>query len=101
MGNSWISPVDSTLSWGPMLYEVSLVDEKGRDAINVQAQYTKTVFDEGKYAQSTNEWRRTQNVVFSRTDGVDFYNVINKVQRGFKKNIRTMEGNVTKNVFKS
>lgn len=99
MGNSWISPVDSTLSWGPMLYEVSLVDEKGRDAINVQAQYTKTVFDQGNYAQSTNEWRRTQNVVFSRTDGVDFYNVINKVTRSIRENGRTMAGNYLKEVY--
>lgn len=92
MGNSWISPVDSTLSWGPMLYEMSLVDENGLEAINRQANVTKQAFDQGKFAQSTSEWARTQNVVFQKTDGVDFYNVINKVERGFLKSRRTIMG---------
>ncbi|XP_077286830.1 retinoid-inducible serine carboxypeptidase-like isoform X1 [Arctopsyche grandis] len=90
MGNSWISPVDSTLSWGPLLYEMSLVDEGGLEAINRQANYTKQVFDQGQFAQSTSEWARTQNVVFQKTDGVDFYNVINKVERGFLRSGRTI-----------
>ncbi|KAI4973209.1 hypothetical protein ZWY2020_028917 [Hordeum vulgare] len=29
LGDSWISPEDSVLSWGPLLYQLSRIDEKG------------------------------------------------------------------------
>lgn len=80
MGNFWISPIDSTLSWGPFLYQMSLVDEDGLAAINHQARLTKTAFTEEKYAKATDEWGETQNVINLKTDGVDFYNVMNKVK---------------------
>lgn len=91
MGNSWISPVDSTLSWAPFLYQVSLVDEKGEEEILRQAEYTKQVFDQGQYEQATDEWATTEYVILDKTDGVDFYNILTKMQKGslnHKRSIR-------------
>lgn len=90
MGNSWISPVDSTLSWAPFLYQVSLVDEKGEKEILRQAEYTKQVFDQGLYEQSTDEWAMTEYVILDKTDGVDFYNILTKMERGSYRNKRTI-----------
>lgn len=37
MGNAWTHPLDSTLTWANFLFEMSLVDEAGRDAIQEAA----------------------------------------------------------------
>jgi serine carboxypeptidase 1 len=81
MGNAFISPLDSTLSWAPFLYQVSLVDEAGMEKILTQAMYTKEVYDSGDYAGATTQWSITQYDVLEVTDGVDFYNVLNKVTK--------------------
>lgn len=90
MGNSWISPIDSTLSWGPFLYKMSLVDEEGMEAINQQAQITKAMYSEKKYANAFDEWRKTQHVVNLKTDGVDYYNVLTKIKRS--ENSKNLNG---------
>ncbi|XP_077286661.1 retinoid-inducible serine carboxypeptidase-like [Arctopsyche grandis] len=91
MGNSWISPVDSVLSWAPFLYQVSLVDDKGEKEILSQAEYTKQVFDQGLYEQATDEWATTEYVILDKTDGVDFYNILTKMERGSSHNKRTIK----------
>lgn len=76
MGNAWISPVDSTMTWGPLLYQMSLVDEPGLEAIQTAATSCKKAVDEGRWTQATTLWRRTQRVVLTETHNVDFYDIL-------------------------
>ncbi|RVE46147.1 hypothetical protein evm_009221 [Chilo suppressalis] len=79
MGNAWISPVDATLTWAPLLLAAGLVDDAGHDAILAGAREAERLFNAGMYVQSTNQWRQTQWTVFQRTTNVDFYNILTKM----------------------
>jgi len=76
MGNAWISPIDSTLTWGGLLYWMSLVDEQGHDAIQRAAEQTEVAVNEGRWFDATRLWRATQSVVLLRSHYVDFYNIL-------------------------
>ncbi|XP_052754687.1 retinoid-inducible serine carboxypeptidase-like [Galleria mellonella] len=79
MGNAWISPVDSTLTWGPLLLAAGLVDQEGYEHIQSEARKAESLFNEGQYVSSTQQWAATQRAVFQRTTSVDFYNILTKM----------------------
>ncbi|XP_047019709.1 retinoid-inducible serine carboxypeptidase-like isoform X1 [Helicoverpa zea] len=79
MGNAWISPVDATLTWGPLLLAAGLVDQDGHDEIQSHAREAERLFNEGLYEQSTMQWAATQQAVFRGTTRVDFYNILTKM----------------------
>ncbi|KAG8048337.1 hypothetical protein GUJ93_ZPchr0008g11820 [Zizania palustris] len=76
LGNSWISPEDSVLSWGPLLYQVSRVDENGlgrcdRLAKQISAQLETTEFEEAEKS-----WNDLENAVLEEANSIDFYNFL-------------------------
>uniref|UniRef100_A0A0B6Y7W4 Carboxypeptidase n=1 Tax=Arion vulgaris TaxID=1028688 RepID=A0A0B6Y7W4_9EUPU len=76
MGDSWISPVDSTNSWGPYLYATSLVDAYGLNNINKAAKTIEELVKQGKYTEATDAWGAAEGVVEDETGGVNFYNIL-------------------------
>ena len=76
MGDSWISPMDSVLTWGPYLFSTSLVDEVGLRNINKSAVETNAAAMAGKWLESTQLWGQTETVVEANAAGVNFYNVL-------------------------
>ncbi|XP_068708959.1 retinoid-inducible serine carboxypeptidase-like [Montipora capricornis] len=76
LGDSWISPVDSVLSWGPYLYAFSQLDDKDLKQVNAAAQATADAVASGQYAKATQLWDETENVIEKTTDHVDIYNVL-------------------------
>ncbi|XP_072939042.1 retinoid-inducible serine carboxypeptidase-like [Epargyreus clarus] len=79
MGNAWISPVDSTLTWGPLLLAAGLVDQQGYENIQRAARAAERLFNEGRYVESTAQWAATQREVFGATTNVDFYDILTKM----------------------
>lgn len=79
MGNAWISPVDATLTWGPLLLAAGLVDKAGYESIQREAREAERLFNLGLYVNSTQQWARTQRAVFDATTSVDFYNILTKM----------------------
>lgn len=79
MGNAWISPVDATLTWGPLLLAAGLVDQAGHDHIQANAREAERLFNAGLYYESTAQWAATQQAVFRGTTRVDFYDIVNKM----------------------
>ncbi|KAJ4445349.1 hypothetical protein ANN_07154 [Periplaneta americana] len=79
LGDSWISPIDSVLTWAPFLLQTGMVDTEGHDYIDSYAQQTKAALDNGQYEQATDLWGATENAIFVATDGIDFYNILTKV----------------------
>lgn len=79
MGNAWISPVDATLTWGPLLLAAGLVDQAGHDQIQYAAKEAERLFNIGEYYESTQQWRATQRAVFNATSNVDFYDILTKM----------------------
>ncbi|XP_077287737.1 retinoid-inducible serine carboxypeptidase-like [Arctopsyche grandis] len=81
MMGSWISPVDTVLSLAPFLYQTSLIDENGRDKVENHAEYLKSLYDDRHYYQTTLEWFNLLNTIYYVTDGVDFANIITKMEK--------------------
>ena len=76
MGDSWISPMDSVLTWGPYLFSTSLVDEYGLNKINQSAVRTNAAALAGNWTQSTALWSLTEDIVEANAAGVNFYNIL-------------------------
>ncbi|CAD5123676.1 DgyrCDS11999 [Dimorphilus gyrociliatus] len=76
MGDSWISPLDSVLSWAPYLYSTSLVDILGYQKVNNKALDIKSLLSDGKFKEATNQWSELESIIESETAGVDFYNIL-------------------------
>lgn len=88
MGDSWISPIDSTLSWAPYLLSLGFVDEDGYEKINKYAVRTKKAFDAGNFYQSSDLWYQTEVAVDQTTKGVDFYNVLVDIPRSDSESLK-------------
>nr|DBA21821.1 TPA: hypothetical protein GDO54_012950 [Pyxicephalus adspersus] len=76
LGDSWISPIDSVISWGPYLYSISLLDENGLRAVQKAADSVQDALNKGKYEEATDLWSMTEDVIEENTDGVNFYNIL-------------------------
>ncbi|CAO1324803.1 unnamed protein product [Diamesa hyperborea] len=82
LGDAWISPIDSTLSWAPYLLQMGFVDVDGYEKIHKSALRTQQALKDKKYFQATDLWYRTEFVLLEVTHGVDFYNVL--FETGFR-----------------
>uniref|UniRef100_T1J5M9 Carboxypeptidase n=1 Tax=Strigamia maritima TaxID=126957 RepID=T1J5M9_STRMM len=78
LGDSWISPVDTVLSWGPYLYSTSLLDGRGLSVVNTAANLTKQAVDSGDFKKATELFQTLEQVVSKETNGVNFYNILKK-----------------------
>ncbi|XP_029456561.1 retinoid-inducible serine carboxypeptidase isoform X2 [Rhinatrema bivittatum] len=78
LGDSWISPIDSVLTWGPYLYSTSLLDDEGYVEVMTAAKQVLDAMSRGKYKEATELWSKTEDVIEQNTDGVSFYNILTK-----------------------
>ncbi|KAF9594652.1 hypothetical protein IFM89_034335 [Coptis chinensis] len=74
VGDSWISPEDFVLSWGPLLKDVSRLDTIGVVKSNSLAQQIKKQLEDGQYVDATNSWSELEGVISRYSNSVDFYN---------------------------
>uniref|UniRef100_A0A8C1GYJ7 Carboxypeptidase n=1 Tax=Cyprinus carpio TaxID=7962 RepID=A0A8C1GYJ7_CYPCA len=63
LGDSWISPIDSVMTWGPYLYSTSLLDDNGLDEVTKAANAVLEAVKQGQYRKATDMWSITENVV--------------------------------------
>ncbi|XP_044531006.1 retinoid-inducible serine carboxypeptidase [Gracilinanus agilis] len=78
LGDSWISPIDSVLSWGPYLYSMSLLDDKSLSEVSKVAEKIIEAMNMGLYDWATELWGKAEMLVEQDTDGVNFYNILTK-----------------------
>ncbi|XP_015125163.1 retinoid-inducible serine carboxypeptidase [Diachasma alloeum] len=80
LGDSWISPMDSVMSWAPFLLSTGMIDRRGVLAIEKAAVETQRAVDEGRWRAATSLWAYTENVIVNVTGNIDFYNILEKKQ---------------------
>lgn len=85
LGDSWISPVDSVLMWGPYLYAVSQLDDKDLKLVNQAAQATADAIAKGHYVKATDLFYQTEAVIAKTTDDVNVYNILRHHSPPFPK----------------
>ncbi|XP_005394121.1 PREDICTED: retinoid-inducible serine carboxypeptidase [Chinchilla lanigera] len=78
LGDSWISPVDSVLSWGPYLYSMSLLDDTGLAEVSTIAEKVLAAVNNKLYKEATQLWGEAEMVIEKNADGVNFYNILTK-----------------------
>ncbi|KAH8505744.1 hypothetical protein H0E87_012813 [Populus deltoides] len=76
LGDSWISPEDFVFTWGPLLKDLSRMNSNGLNSSNSLAVKIQQQLAEGKYEDATSTWRELEDVVFSNSNNVDFYNFL-------------------------
>ncbi|KAM7386132.1 hypothetical protein PAMA_008986 [Pampus argenteus] len=76
LGDSWISPLDSVMTWGPYLYTTSLLDDNGLNDVNSAAAAVKQAVEQQQFQKATELWSVTETVVEQNTNGVNFYNIL-------------------------
>jgi serine carboxypeptidase 1 len=79
LGNSWIDPVRSTLSWAPFLEQTGHIDQDGYDAIMKYARLSERYLAEGQGSLSTDMWLQTEYEVMRYGFNVDFYNILSRI----------------------
>uniref|UniRef100_A0A8C6NNG4 Carboxypeptidase n=1 Tax=Nothobranchius furzeri TaxID=105023 RepID=A0A8C6NNG4_NOTFU len=82
LGDSWISPLDSVMTWGPYLYTTSLLDDYGLADVNNAAQQVKQAVAKQDFLKATELWSVTESVVEQNTNGVNFYNILKQEEDG-------------------
>ncbi|XP_007526767.1 retinoid-inducible serine carboxypeptidase [Erinaceus europaeus] len=78
LGDSWISPIDSVLSWGPYLYSMSLLDDQGLKDVSKIAEQVLDAVNQEHYVEATKLWGKAEWVIEQNTDNVNFYNILTK-----------------------
>ncbi|KAM4635477.1 retinoid-inducible serine carboxypeptidase [Polymixia lowei] len=76
LGDSWISPLDSVMTWGPYLYTTSLLDDYGLKEVNSAAEAVKEAVQQEQYLKATELWSVAESVIEQNTNGVNFYNIL-------------------------
>lgn len=96
MIDSWISPIDSVLTWAPFLLQTGMVDQDGFEKIQKAAEKCKRYVEEEKWAQATSQWGTTEMVIMSAAHNVDFYNILSEIPSGFKKSAPKLDRGLCK-----
>ncbi|KAL1489475.1 hypothetical protein ABEB36_014363 [Hypothenemus hampei] len=78
LGDSWISPIDSCLTWAPYLYEQGFLDTQQYNNLDSEAKKIQTLIDNGHWIQATLAWGNLEGLVEKYATGVDFYNILTK-----------------------
>ncbi|CAJ1076703.1 retinoid-inducible serine carboxypeptidase [Xyrichtys novacula] len=76
LGDSWISPLDSVITWGPYLYTTSLLDDFGLADVSSAAEAVKKAVEQEQFEKATELWSVAETVVEQNTNGVNFYNIL-------------------------
>ncbi|XP_075879793.1 retinoid-inducible serine carboxypeptidase [Nelusetta ayraudi] len=76
LGDSWISPLDSVMTWAPYLYTTSLLDEAGLADVSSAAEAVRKAVEQEQFEKATQLWSVVETVVEQNTNGVNFYNIL-------------------------
>ncbi|XP_059627010.1 serine carboxypeptidase-like 51 [Cornus florida] len=76
LGDSWISPEDFTFSWGPLLKDLSRLDNSGVQKSSSVAKRIQQQIANNQLEDATNSWSELEDIISSSSNNVDFYNFL-------------------------
>ncbi|GJX35442.1 serine carboxypeptidase-like protein 51 [Tanacetum coccineum] len=76
LGNSWMSPMDFVASWGPLLKDVSRIDNSGLVKSNSLVETIRQQIANGSMKEATKSWGDLEGVIIDSSNSVDFYNFL-------------------------
>ncbi|KAL2714156.1 retinoid-inducible serine carboxypeptidase-like [Vespula squamosa] len=79
LGDAWISPIDSVMTWAPFLLNTGMIDSNGYKNIDKSAKATRDAVNNGQWLKATTLWSETEYVILQVADNIDFYNILTKL----------------------
>lgn len=76
LGDGWLSPLDSTSTWGQYLYTMSFLDKSNLLTLNKVVSEIRQALVAGEGAKATQLWGAAEDLVEQLTNGVDWYNIL-------------------------
>ncbi|KAI6685237.1 hypothetical protein NL676_031150 [Syzygium grande] len=70
LGDSWISPEDFVFSWGPLLKDVSRLDDNDVKKSNRVAEKIRQQLMRGQYREATASWNELERLISSSSNSV-------------------------------
>ncbi|XP_033223608.1 retinoid-inducible serine carboxypeptidase-like [Belonocnema kinseyi] len=83
LGDSWISPIDSVLTWAPFLLQTGMVDTQGYQTIMKSANQTRAAVEAEEWELATELWSMTESIILNMTNNIDFYNILYKTKPSY------------------
>uniref|UniRef100_A0A023GNA5 Carboxypeptidase n=1 Tax=Amblyomma triste TaxID=251400 RepID=A0A023GNA5_AMBTT len=76
LGDGWLSPLDSTSTWGQYLYTMSFLDKSNLLTLNKVVSEIRQALVAKQGAKATELWASAEDLVEQLTNGVDWYNIL-------------------------
>ncbi|KAK1649521.1 hypothetical protein QYE76_067326 [Lolium multiflorum] len=76
LGDSFVSPEDFTLSYAPLLLEVSRLDDNAGDAAKAMAATAQQQIAAGQFYEAWSSWNNLLQFIDSKSASVDVYNFL-------------------------
>ncbi|XP_011254586.1 retinoid-inducible serine carboxypeptidase [Camponotus floridanus] len=79
LGDAWISPIDSVMTWAPYLLNMGVIDKEDFKEIEADTKVLKEKIETGKWKEATDYTSYMQANISRKTYNVDFYNILSKI----------------------
>ncbi|XP_075557429.1 retinoid-inducible serine carboxypeptidase-like [Dermacentor variabilis] len=76
LGDGWLSPLDSTSTWGQYLYTMSFLDKSNLLTLNKVVSEVRQALIAKDGAKATAMWASAEDLVEQLTNGIDWYNIL-------------------------
>ncbi|KAL1427269.1 hypothetical protein MTO96_017560 [Rhipicephalus appendiculatus] len=80
LGDGWLSPLDSTSTWGQYLYTMSFLDKTNLMTLNKVVSEIRQALVAKDGAKATSLWASAEDIVEQLTNGIDWYNILQPQQ---------------------
>ncbi|XP_057335280.1 retinoid-inducible serine carboxypeptidase-like [Microplitis mediator] len=78
LGDSWISPVDSVLSYAPYLYYTGMINYADYGKIQNAAELTRSAIESQNWENATERFYKTWKIIMNCTNNIDLYNLLER-----------------------
>ncbi|KAJ8667664.1 hypothetical protein QAD02_009327 [Eretmocerus hayati] len=97
LGNPWISPNDSVMTWAPYLFHTGMIDKDTFKEIEALAEIVKESVNDGAWLLSWILEQYMQNIIHEVTHGINFYNILTKIRIKAKREFKKLNFEARKN----
>ncbi|XP_029671006.1 retinoid-inducible serine carboxypeptidase-like [Formica exsecta] len=78
LGDPWISPIDSVMTWAPYLLGMGMIDTEDFKEINTAANSTKDKVEKDQWLEAFHCCLYTSSIIFEKTCDLNIYNILTR-----------------------
>ncbi|XP_060524569.1 retinoid-inducible serine carboxypeptidase-like [Cylas formicarius] len=93
LGDAWISPLNSLLSWPEYLFNLGFIDSDGLELVSIVTSIAEAEYSNEHYENVTKLFLVTQIIINDLTNHVNFYNILSKTKKYLTRDSSSSWGN--------